>query len=68
MAYTQADLQRIETAIAGAELEVQYGDKRVKYRNMAELRAARNDIIKSLQEASVPPSRITRLRHGGKGV
>lgn len=67
MAYTQADLQRIEAAIAGSELEVQYGDKRVKYRSMDELRAARTEILKSLQSANAP-ARIVRLRHGGKGV
>jgi len=68
MAYTQADLQRIEAAIAGAELEVQYGDKRVRYRNMDELRAARTEILKGIQAAAAPVSRVTRLRHGGKGA
>jgi hypothetical protein len=67
MAYTDADLQRIEAAIAGAELEVQYSDKRVKYRSMDELRTARTEILKSLQSATAP-SRVVRLRHGGKGV
>lgn len=68
MAYTQADLQRIEAAIAGAELEVQYGDKRVKYRSMDDLRAARTEILKGIQDAAGPAPRIVRLRHGGKGV
>lgn len=67
MAYTQSDLERIETAIAGAELEVQYADKRVKYRSMDELRTARSEILKGLQTTTTP-SRAFRLRHGGKGV
>lgn len=67
MAYTQADLQRIEAAIAGATLEVQYADKRVKYRSMDELRAARLEILKALPQET-PAPRAVRLRHGGKGV
>lgn len=68
MAYTSADLTRIEAAIAGAELEVQYADKRVKYRSMDELRAARGEILKGLQSAAGPAQRTVRLRHGGKGA
>lgn len=67
MAYTEADLLRIEAAIAGAELEVQYADKRVKYRSMDELRTARTEILRGLQTTTAP-SRAFRLRHGGKGV
>lgn len=68
MAYTEADLARIDAAIAGAELEVQYGEKRVRYRSVDELRSARAMIVQELQNASGAQSRIVRLRHGGKGV
>lgn len=68
MAYTAADLASIERAIAGAELEVQYADKKVKYRSMDELKAAKAEILNNLAGAAPRGSRTFRLRHGGKGV
>jgi hypothetical protein len=68
MAYTEADLARIDAAIASAELEVQYGEKRVRYRSVEELRAARTVILQDLQNGTGASPRIVRLRHGGKGV
>jgi hypothetical protein len=70
MAYIQADLDQLDKAIAGAELEVQYGEKRVKFRSMAELMAARTHVAGQLLAASQtkPRSRIVRVRHGGKGL
>ena len=38
MAYTQDDLDRIQAVIAKGELEVQYADRKVRYRSIAELR------------------------------
>ena len=40
MAVTQADLDNLNAAILGAELEVEYQGRRVRYRSVAELRAA----------------------------
>lgn len=40
MAITQADLDALDAAIMGAELEVEYQGRRVRYRSVAELRAA----------------------------
>ncbi|CAM4135835.1 phage head-tail joining protein [Kerstersia similis] len=69
MAYTQQDLIATERAIAASELEVQYGDKRVRYRSMDELLAAKRVIEADLRrQAGMPSRRITKLRHGGKGV
>jgi len=69
MAYTLADLQAVQSAIAGAELEVQYGDKRVRYRSMAELKEAARLIQADLdQQAGRRRSRIVKLRSGGKGI
>lgn len=65
MAYTQTDLQRIEKAIATGTLEVEYADKRIKYRSIEELITARNEIQRSLQGTG---GRAFRLRHGGKGT
>lgn len=66
MAYTQADLQAIERAIAGCELEVQYADKKIKYRSMDELFRAKAEIVKELMPRKT--SRCFQLRHSGKGV
>lgn len=69
MAYTEHDLQAVRRAIAGSELEVQYGDKRVKYRSLAELERAARIIQADLDaQAGRRRSRITRLRSAGKGV
>lgn len=51
MAFSTADLTKIETAIAKGELEVDYDGKRVKYRSINELKAAR-DLIRGELEAS----------------
>lgn len=37
MSYTVEQLQTLENAIAQGSLEVWYGDKRVKYRSLAEM-------------------------------
>ena len=70
MAYTQADLDRVKRAIARGELEVQYADRRVKFRSLADLQSAQRLIANELAAASStqPRPRITLLRHGGKGV
>ncbi len=67
MAYTQADLDRIQKAIAKGELEVQYHDRKVRYRSIAELREAQTEVVRAL-DSQTPRSRIVRLRHVGKGV
>lgn len=52
MAYTQADLDALDRAIAGSKLEVQYGDRRVRYRSMDELLAARKHVAQEISNAS----------------
>jgi hypothetical protein len=44
--FSEAGLAAIEEAIAGGYLEVEYDDKRVKYRSLAELLQVR-DLIRS---------------------
>lgn len=69
MAYTQADLDAVKKVIAGSQLEVQYGDKRVKYRSLDELERAARIIQSDLDgQAGRRRSRIIRVRHAGKGV
>ncbi len=41
MALTQADLDRLDTAIAGNTLEVEFNGQRIKYRDTDSLLAAR---------------------------
>lgn len=67
MGYNKQDLERIQSAIAKGELDVQYADRRVRYRSIAELREARTEIIRDLNGA-VGRSSIVRIRHAGKGV
>lgn len=67
MGYNNQDLERIESAIAKGELDVQYADRRVRYRSIAELREARTEIIRDLNGAAGRSS-IVRIRHAGKGV
>jgi hypothetical protein len=48
MAYTSSDLIAIEEALASGVLEVQYTDKRVKYRSLRDLIALRELIKREL--------------------
>jgi len=53
MAYTQADLDRIEAAIASEELEVETPEgSRTRYRSMSELIEARDEIRAGLAAAA----------------
>lgn len=68
MAYTKADLARVESAIARGEKIVRYEDRTVEYRTVDELVQARNLIQSELAKAAGPRSRVTRFYHGGKGL
>lgn len=49
MSYTEADLERVDTAISSGVSEVEYSDgRRVRYRSIAELRAIRRTIADDL--------------------
>ncbi|MCE2917696.1 MAG: hypothetical protein LW768_19415 [Rubrivivax sp.] len=52
MAYTQADLDALDAAILNGELEVQEGDRRVRYRSIPELQAAAAHVRSRLAEAA----------------
>lgn len=52
MAWVAEDLASIEAAIKSGELSVQYQDKKVTYRSLAELREARDLIESELAEAA----------------
>jgi hypothetical protein len=52
MAYTQTDLDRLDTAIANSMLEFEVAGRRVKYRSMDELIAAREHVAQQLAAAA----------------
>lgn len=52
MAFTQADLDRLDAAIARGTLSVEIEGRRVVYRTMNELLAARNHVQNQLSAAS----------------
>ena len=60
MALTQADLERLDAAIASESLEVQMGDRRIRYRSMDELIAARAHVAQQLAAAAASASGTRR--------
>lgn len=57
MAYTQADLNRLDAAIASEELEVEVDGVRTRYRSMDELLKARNHVATNLVAATPSTAR-----------
>lgn len=60
MAYTQADLDRLDGMIASGTLEMTYDGKRVVYRSMEELMQARSHIARQIGAAN-PASAAPRF-------
>lgn len=56
MALTQADLDRLDLAIASNTLSVQLGERRVQYRTMEELLLARQHVAQQLAAAAAAQS------------
>ena len=54
MALTQKDLDTLDSAIVASELEVEVDGRRVKYRSVAELLAARQHCAAVVNAASAP--------------
>lgn len=60
MAWTQAQLDAIEAAIASGELSVQFGDRTITYRSMEDLLKARAVIKDALaSDAGTAPDRFS---------
>lgn len=53
MAYTQADLDALQAALAKGEKRVSFGDKTVEYRSIEELQAAIRAVKRDLHEQAV---------------
>lgn len=64
MAITQADLDRIDSAIATAELSVEIDGRRVTYRSTADLLTARKHIADLLQSNQASASGAGRQTTG----
>lgn len=69
MAFTHQQLVAVEEALAKGERVVQYQDRRVEYRSVAELSQLRDTILADLkQQAGQGGIRLVRLFHAGKGI
>lgn len=68
MAYTAADREALERALARGERRVTFGDKTVEYRSVDELRVALREVDAALaREAGRPKLRQIRVTTG-KGL
>ncbi|WP_421885167.1 phage head-tail joining protein [Methylibium sp.] len=54
MAFTQANLDAVDAAIASGELTVSHNGRTVTYRSMADLKAARAMIVEDLAAQAAP--------------
>lgn len=62
MAYTSADLDALDAAIAGGELSVQVDGRRIQYRSISELLQARAHVAQVLTQQSQPGTSRSRFR------
>lgn len=68
MPVTQADIDRLTTAIATGQRQVTIGAQSITYRSIAELTAARDRLQGELNQANgVARPRQVRLYQGGRG-
>lgn len=66
MAFTQAQLDAVETAIASGELKVMFDGREIVYRSVDDLLKARNT-IKSTLESSGATAAVTRTSYASRG-
>ena len=68
MAYTQADLDAVDEAIASGALLVKYNDREVRYRSLDDLYRIRNNIAAEVTGSNTPTQQRVRYRRpGGRG-
>ena len=60
MSLSQADLDRLDAAIASNALSVQIGDRRIQYRTMDELMKAREHVARQIAAAASPQRGASR--------
>jgi len=61
MAYTEADLTAVRTALLRGERSVQFADRSVTYRSVEELQAVEAAILRELSQAARTRSKQTLL-------
>lgn len=66
MAYTSADLDKIDRAIAGGVLEWQHGQRRIRYQSMDDMLKARAHVAASIAAASASSSQGATRRYAFK--
>lgn len=66
MAWTEAHITALETAIAQGALQVDFGDRRVRYDSMAELLKVLSTVKRAVRGTSTVPN--YRLASHSKGV
>lgn len=66
MAFTQSQLDAVESAIASGELSVTFDGRTVQYRSVADLMRARNAIRRSMQDAGALPA-VARTSYVSRG-
>ena len=64
MAYTEVQLQALESALAKGEHRVTFGDKTVEYRSVAELQAAIRTVEADIARGSATSKRQIRVTTG----
>ena len=60
MAFSQTDLDNINSAIATGEMSVEFNGRRVTYRSIADLKEARNIVVADLAAASNSSTTVRR--------
>jgi hypothetical protein len=67
MAFTQAQLDALDAAIAGGELTVKYQDKQVTYRSLDEMTRIRDMMRKDLGLVTATSTRVYASHSKGLG-
>lgn len=69
MAFTQTDVETLERAIASGQQSVQFGDRRVSYQTLGDMRDALREMRVEVAAASgAPPrKRVFRAYQSGTG-
>lgn len=62
MAFTQAQVDALDNAIAGGLLSVRYGDKVTTYQSMDDMLKARAAMIRSLNAEAKPDRSVPRFQ------
>ncbi len=62
MAFTKDDIDAIDAAIASGELTVDYGDRKVGYRSISDLKRAKAHILENLSVSELSNLGINRTR------